>query len=45
MTEQQKKRMTIEECQRSLPIFPFKEDFIKAVKQYQVKFLSTLSTS
>ncbi len=37
MTEQQKKRMSIRECQRSLPIFPFKDDFIAAVREYQVR--------
>lgn len=36
MTETQKKRMTIEECQKSLPIFPFKQSLIDAVRDHQV---------
>ncbi|KAK7792080.1 hypothetical protein R5R35_003553 [Gryllus longicercus] len=36
LSETQKKRLTLEETRRSLPIFPFKEDLIQAVKDHQV---------
>lgn len=36
LTETEKKRMTIEETQKSLPIYPFKESFIDAVRGHQV---------
>lgn len=36
MTETEKKRMTIEECKQSLPIFPFKQSLIDAVRAHQV---------
>lgn len=32
----EKKRLTIEETKKSLPIFPFKDDLIQAIKEYQV---------
>uniref|UniRef100_A0A0A9WZW3 RNA helicase n=4 Tax=Lygus hesperus TaxID=30085 RepID=A0A0A9WZW3_LYGHE len=36
MTEAQKKRMTIEETQKSLPVYKFKDDLIQAIKDHQV---------
>ncbi|XP_063236844.1 pre-mRNA-splicing factor ATP-dependent RNA helicase DHX16 [Bacillus rossius redtenbacheri] len=36
ITEAQKKRLNIEETKKSLPIFPFKEDLIQAIKEHQV---------
>ena len=36
MSESQKKKMSIREVQRSLPIYPFKEDLIRAVKEHQI---------
>nr|CAD7395582.1 unnamed protein product [Timema cristinae] len=36
LTESQKKRLTLEETKRSLPIFPFKDDLINAIKNHQV---------
>uniref|UniRef100_A0A1B6F5K8 RNA helicase n=1 Tax=Cuerna arida TaxID=1464854 RepID=A0A1B6F5K8_9HEMI len=36
VTEAQRKKMNIEETQRSLPIFPFKEDLIAAIREHQI---------
>lgn len=36
LTETQKKRMTIEETKRSLPVFPYRDDLIQAVRDHQV---------
>jgi len=36
LSEHDKKKQTIAECKRSLPVFPFKEDFIAAVREHQV---------
>ena len=36
MSEAQKKKMSIKETQESLPIFPFKEDLIEAIRTHQV---------
>lgn len=36
VSEAQKKRMDLDETKRSLPIYPFKDDLIAAVKEYQV---------
>jgi pre-mRNA-splicing factor ATP-dependent RNA helicase DHX16 len=36
MSEAEKKRAQIEECQRSLPIYPFKRDLIDAISKHQV---------
>ncbi|XP_013406683.1 pre-mRNA-splicing factor ATP-dependent RNA helicase DHX16 [Lingula anatina] len=36
LSERQKKKMTIEETRKSLPIWPFREDLLKAVETYQV---------
>nr|CAD7585762.1 unnamed protein product [Timema genevievae] len=36
LTESQKKRLTLEETKQSLPIFPFKDDLINAIKNHQV---------
>ncbi|RZF33169.1 hypothetical protein LSTR_LSTR004855 [Laodelphax striatellus] len=36
ITEAQRRKMNIEETQKSLPIYPFKEDLIKAIRNHQV---------
>ncbi|XP_023304208.2 pre-mRNA-splicing factor ATP-dependent RNA helicase DHX16 [Lucilia cuprina] len=36
MTEAERKRMTIEETRKSLPVYPFKEDLIAAIKEHQI---------
>ncbi|XP_013105047.1 pre-mRNA-splicing factor ATP-dependent RNA helicase DHX16 isoform X1 [Stomoxys calcitrans] len=36
LSEAQQKRMTIEETQKSLPVYPFKEDLIAAIKEHQI---------
>ncbi|KAI5702577.1 hypothetical protein M8J76_016120 [Diaphorina citri] len=36
MTEKQKKKLNIEETKKSLPIYPFKQDLIDAVRDHQV---------
>lgn len=38
ITEAQKKRLTIEETQKSLPIYPFKDDLIEAIENHQASF-------
>lgn len=34
-TEAQKKKMDIEETKKSLPVYPFKEDLIAAIREHQ----------
>lgn len=36
LTEVQRKRLDIEETKKSLPVFPFRDDLIQAVKEHQV---------
>ncbi|XP_073986660.1 DEAH-box helicase 16 lethal (2) 37Cb [Rhodnius prolixus] len=36
LTDAQKKRMTIEETQKSLPVYKYKEDLIAAIRDHQV---------
>lgn len=36
LSEADRKRMTIEETRKSLPVYPFKEDLIDAIKEHQV---------
>ncbi|XP_037958646.1 probable pre-mRNA-splicing factor ATP-dependent RNA helicase mog-4 [Teleopsis dalmanni] len=36
LTESQKKRLTIEETKKSLPVYPFKDDLIAAITEHQV---------
>lgn len=36
VSEAQKKKMDIEECKKSLPVFPFRDDIIEAVRNHQV---------
>ncbi|XP_036320983.1 pre-mRNA-splicing factor ATP-dependent RNA helicase DHX16 [Rhagoletis pomonella] len=36
ISEAERKRMTIEETQKSLPVYPFKEDLIEAVRKHQI---------
>nr|XP_022327385.1 putative pre-mRNA-splicing factor ATP-dependent RNA helicase DHX16 [Crassostrea virginica] len=36
LSESQKKKMTIEETQKSLPVYPFKQDLIDAIREHQV---------
>jgi hypothetical protein len=41
-SEFEKKKMSIEETKRSLPVFPFKQDLIDAVREHQVHFITVL---
>lgn len=36
ISEQQKKRMNIKETKESLPVYPFRDDLIAAIRQHQV---------
>ncbi|XP_048777576.1 pre-mRNA-splicing factor ATP-dependent RNA helicase DHX16-like [Ostrea edulis] len=36
LTDAQRKKMTIEETQKSLPVYPFKQDLIDAINEHQV---------
>lgn len=36
LTEKEKKKLDIEETKRSLPVYPFRNDLIQAVKEHQV---------
>ncbi|XP_066260507.1 probable pre-mRNA-splicing factor ATP-dependent RNA helicase mog-4 [Euwallacea similis] len=36
LTEYEKKKLTIEETKKSLPIFPFKDDLVQAIREHQV---------
>ena len=36
LSEQEKKKMSIEETQKSLPIYPFKQDLLEAIEAHQV---------
>ncbi|GBP12389.1 Pre-mRNA-splicing factor ATP-dependent RNA helicase DHX16 [Eumeta japonica] len=36
ISEYQKQRMNIEETKKSLPVYPFREDLIKAIKDHQI---------
>lgn len=36
LSAREKKAKEIEECQRSLPVFPFKEDLVQAIRDHQV---------
>ncbi|XP_030376802.1 pre-mRNA-splicing factor ATP-dependent RNA helicase DHX16 [Scaptodrosophila lebanonensis] len=36
LTEKERKRLTLEETRKSLPVYPFKDDLIAAVKEHQV---------
>ena len=38
MSEFERKKMSIAETKKSLPVFPFREDLIEAVKEHQVRF-------
>ena len=38
MSEFEKKKMSIAETKRSLPVYPFREDLIAAVREHQVWF-------
>jgi pre-mRNA-splicing factor ATP-dependent RNA helicase DHX16 len=35
-TEREKKRMSIQEVKKTLPVFPFREDLLKAIEEHQV---------
>lgn len=39
ISEQHKKRMDIKETKESLPVYPFKDDLIAAIREHQVSFL------
>jgi pre-mRNA-splicing factor ATP-dependent RNA helicase DHX16 len=36
LTEPEKKKLSLQETRRSLPIFPFRDDLIQAIKDHQV---------
>ncbi|XP_061402837.1 pre-mRNA-splicing factor ATP-dependent RNA helicase DHX16 [Musca vetustissima] len=36
LSEAERKRMTIEETKKSLPVYPFKEDLIAAIREHQI---------
>ena len=36
LSEYEKKRMTIEETKKSLPVYPFKQSLLEAIEQHQV---------
>ena len=36
ISESEKKKLSIKETQRSLPIYPFKKSLLEAVEQFQV---------
>jgi hypothetical protein len=36
LTETEKKKLSLQEIRRSLPIFPFRDDLIQAIKDHQV---------
>ncbi|KAM7353532.1 pre-mRNA-splicing factor ATP-dependent RNA helicase DHX16-like isoform 1-T2 [Cochliomyia hominivorax] len=36
LSEAERKRMTIEETRKSLPVYPFKDDLIAAIKEHQI---------
>lgn len=36
LSEKEKKKMSIEETQKSLPIYPFKQDLLDAIEAHQV---------
>lgn len=38
ISEQQKKRMDIKETKESLPVYPFRDDLIAAIREHQVSF-------
>jgi len=37
MNEYKKKRLTIEETKKSLPVYPYKESLIEAIREHQVE--------
>lgn len=36
VSEAEKKKMSIKEVRKSLPIYPFREDLLQAIKEHQV---------
>lgn len=38
LTESEKKRLDIEETKKSLPVYPFKNELIEAIREHQVRF-------
>lgn len=36
LTETEKKKLSIEETKKSLPVYPFRDDLIQAVREHQV---------
>jgi len=36
LTETEKKKLSLQETRRSLPIFPFRDDLIQAIRDHQV---------
>lgn len=39
VSEQEKKRMSIKETKESLPVYPFRDDLIAAIREYQVMII------
>ncbi len=35
-TEKEKKKLSLQETRRSLPIFPFREDLLQAIREHQI---------
>ena len=42
VTEAERKKMNIEETKKSLPVFPFRDDLISAIREHQVSDFETL---
>lgn len=38
LTDQERKKMDIQETKRSLPVYPFRDDLIAAIREHQVIF-------
>ena len=36
LSEYEKKRMTIAECKKSLPVYPFRQSLLDAIEEHQV---------
>lgn len=43
LTETEKKKLSLQEIRRSLPIFPFRDDLIQAIKDHQVSHWDVLA--
>lgn len=43
VSEQEKKRMDIKETKESLPVYPFRDDLIAAIRAHQVRYLEIIT--